>query len=144
MSEELPEKSASVPQRADAEAVQAGPEGLLSLPFALVCGAAISAMSAQLLVTADDFLRLYETLMVDLPWLTKVLVEHPRGVPLLLLTTGVFVLSAGKIPRPRGEALAAVASNAARYLAVGALLTAGLFVYAMPIALQEVQKALQQ
>ena len=139
---DLPSEKLAPPRTTAAPAE--APTFLVPLPLALVSSGVLAAVAAQLFVTADDFLRLYERPGVALPWITQHVLESPHGVPAALLGLAILTLVGGRLPRPAGETAGRLARDLSVLFVVSAVLYACLLAFGMPIALEEMQKAVQQ
>jgi hypothetical protein len=113
-----PERTSPEVSPQSADAVPTPSQPLLPMGFALVCGGALAALAAQLLVTAPAFLGLYGSMGIELPVLLTHLLRFPTGLPLSLLGVALCALAGGRLAQPRSKRFGPVA----RHLCMGVIL----------------------
>lgn len=119
-------------------------QALLSTPVGLVGGGVLAAIAAQLLVSADDFTRLYMTLGFELPLLLHQLVANPILLPVSYLVAAVGAVLAPRLELPAWRAPVVETLRGLTLLGVGAvLLHAVCIAWLLPNAMREVQKQIQ-
>jgi hypothetical protein len=121
-------------------APSAPPAPLLAPWLAFLCAGVCSSMAGYLACTIGAWTEAYQAEGVELPWVTQVVVDAGRLLPLglVLLAGGILALATLRSARPRVLELRPLVA----LLAVGSAGASGLFFWALVLAYVSVQKSL--
>jgi type II secretory pathway component PulF len=110
--------------------------------LAFLTAGACSAAAGYLSTTAERFRAAFETMGVELPWITQVVMDNTIALPIALLLISAAILGLAGRPIARSELTDAL-RKALQAAAVLVGVAAGGLVWANVLAFETLQRALQ-